>query len=119
MVSVCIDESVGTDDPVAQGGAMDIASLLEDMDAGGVGGGYVGIDLVQRGVLPAEGGECLYHGGAVALVPVFVRDDDAHSGTAVDRVVVVQFDTSYGAVVAVEGIECEFSGRKGVSVLCF
>ena len=68
---------------------MGIAGFLEDVQTWGVGGGNVGVELVERGVFPAEVSECLNHGRAIATMAVFVGDHDAHSGPTVDGVVVV------------------------------
>lgn len=110
LIAVGVNEFVGTDYPVGEGGAMGVASFLEYEEAGDVGGGYVGIDLVERGVGAAEVGEGLNHGGSEALVAVFVGYHDADCCAAVDGVVVVEFDAAYRAVVGVEGIECKFAG---------
>lgn len=75
-----------------------VACVLEDVDAGGVSGCNVGIDLMKRCVLQAELGESLYHGGAIALAAIFVRDDQSDGGATVDRVVVVELYTTDGDV---------------------
>ena len=105
MITEGVDEAVGAKNPVAQGGAVSVSGLLEDMEAWGIGCRDVGIDLVERGVVLAEGGEGLHHGGAKTFVAILVGYDDADGGTAVDGVVVVEFDATYRMVGVIEGIE--------------
>lgn len=119
MVSVCVDEFVGANDPVGKGGAVDVAGFLKDVDAWGIGGGNVGIDLMKGCVLATEVGKGLDHGRAMALVPIFVGNNNAYGRTAIDGVVVVEFDAAHRTVVGCEGIEGEFARGEGVALLCF
>ena len=110
---------VGADNPVAQGCTMLITSTLENYQTGVVGGGDVGIELVQRGVALAEKGEGVDHCQAVAFVAMFVRDDDSHGGTPVDWVVVVELNATDGLFVLCETVEFQFAGAEGVAFECF
>ena len=107
---------VGADDPVAKGGAVLVACILEDADAGAVVGCNVGIELVEGGVLEAELSERLYDDGAEALVAVFGRDDDAHGGAAVDGVIVIKLDATHRRVGHVVGIGVELEFARGERV---
>ena len=108
-----VNKSVGSDYPVAEGSTMGIAGFWEDVQTWGVGGGNVGVELVERGVEEAELGEGLYDDGAKALVAVFVGDDDADGGAAVDRVVVVEFDATHRGVGHVVGVGVELEFARG------
>lgn len=96
LETISVEILVATDNPVVHGGAVLKIGFLKDAYAGSVGGGNVGIDLVQRGVVVAESGKGADGLAAVTPMAVFVGDDDAHSGTMVDGVVVVELDTSDG-----------------------
>ena len=89
LITEGIDITVGTDNPVAEGGAMLVSGMLEDVQAWRVVCSNVGIDLVKRGILAAKICEGLNHGGTMAFMAVFVGDDNSYCGTAVDGVVIV------------------------------
>ena len=106
---------VGPNDPVPKGGAVLVSSSLEDIDAWGIGGSNVCIDLVKGGVFETELGERLNHDCAITLSAIFIGNNKPHGCSAIDWVVVVQLDASnwgVGSVIWV-GIEFEFSRGQG------
>ena len=72
-----------------QCGAVLVTGFLEDMDARGVGGGNIGVDLMEGGVGLAEFGEGLYHFRAKAPMAVLIGNNNTNCCPAVDWVIVV------------------------------
>lgn len=89
LITEGIDITVGTDNPVAESGAMLVSGMLEDVQAWRVVCCNVGVDLVKRSVLAAKVCKGLNHGGSMAFMAVFVGDDNSYCCTAVDGVVIV------------------------------